>query len=47
MHEQSIREYQIGSRGVTLGQPLEQLQGILRGVPIIVGDVELLKREDA
>jgi circadian clock protein KaiC len=47
MHEQSIREYQIGSRGVTLGQPLEQLQGILRGVPMIVGDVELLKREDA
>ncbi|WP_343518285.1 ATPase domain-containing protein [Sphingomonas sp.] len=47
MHEHSIREYQIGGRGVTLGKPLDNLQGVLRGVPTIVGDVELLKREDA
>jgi circadian clock protein KaiC len=47
MHEHSIREYQIGGRGVTLGEPLTNLQGVLRGVPTIVGDVELLKREDA
>jgi circadian clock protein KaiC len=46
-HEDTIREYQIGSRGVTLGQPLTGFQGILRGVPELVGDVELLKREDA
>lgn len=46
-HEDTIREYQIGSRGVTLGQPLRGFQGILRGVPELVGDVELLKREDA
>lgn len=47
MHEHSIREYQIGGRGVTLGKPLDNLQGVLRGVPTIVGNVELLKREDA
>jgi circadian clock protein KaiC len=47
MHENSIREYQIGSRGVTLGAPLVNLQGVLRGVPKIVGDITLLRREDA
>lgn len=47
MHEHSIREYQIGGRGVTLGKPLDNLQGVLRGVPTIIGDIELLKREDA
>lgn len=47
MHEHSIREYQIGGRGITLGKPLENFQGVLRGVPVIVGDTQLLKREDA
>lgn len=47
IHEYTIREYQIGERGVTLGPPLEQFQGILRGVPMVVGDIDLLKREDA
>lgn len=46
-HEDSIREYQIGSRGITLGEPLAAFQGILRGVPELVGEVELLKPEDA
>jgi circadian clock protein KaiC len=46
-HEDTIREYQIGSRGLTLGQPLTGFQGILRGVPELIGDVVLLKREDA
>ena len=35
-HEDTIREYQIGGRGVTLGKPLENFQGVLRGVPVIV-----------
>jgi circadian clock protein KaiC len=46
-HENSIREYQIGGRGITLGAPLTGFQGILRGVPILVGDADLLRREDA
>jgi circadian clock protein KaiC len=37
-HEDTIREYQIGAGGVSLGPPLKQFQGILRGVPIIVGE---------
>jgi circadian clock protein KaiC len=36
-HEDTIREYQIGSRGVTLGPPLEGFQGVLSGVPTMVG----------
>jgi circadian clock protein KaiC len=36
-HERTIREYEIDSRGITLGAPLEQFQGVLRGVPSFVG----------
>lgn len=46
-HEYAIREYQIGGRGITLGKPLDNFQGVLRGVPSIVGNAELLRREDA
>jgi circadian clock protein KaiC len=43
-HEDTIREYRIDSRGLTLGEPLENFQGVLRGVPMIVGEEpELLK----
>jgi circadian clock protein KaiC len=36
-HEDTIREYRIGQSGFTLGEPLVQFQGILRGVPALVG----------
>ena len=28
----------IGRNGITLGEPLTQFQGVLRGVPSLVGD---------
>ncbi|MBP0438672.1 ATPase domain-containing protein [Tianweitania sediminis] len=37
-HEDTIREYRIGGSGLTLGQPLTEFQGILRGVPVFVGE---------
>jgi circadian clock protein KaiC len=37
-HEDTIREYSIGNAGLTLGEPLSGFQGILRGVPLFVGD---------
>lgn len=37
-HEDTIREYRIGDRGITLGDPLMGFQGVLRGVPELVGD---------
>jgi circadian clock protein KaiC len=36
-HEDTIREFRIGSNGLSLGIPLTEFQGILRGVPLFVG----------
>ena len=44
-HEDTIREYQIGHRGVTLGEPLSGFQGVLRGVPLLHGEQQLLRGE--
>jgi circadian clock protein KaiC len=41
-HERSIREYIIGSQGVTLGEPLVGFQGVLRGVPDLIDDTTKL-----
>jgi len=35
-HEDTIREYQISSKGIRLGEPLFGFQGVLRGVPELV-----------
>ena len=37
-HEDTIREYRIGAAGITLGRPLDNFQGVLRGVPQLIGD---------
>ncbi|HEX9946646.1 MAG TPA: ATPase domain-containing protein [Allosphingosinicella sp.] len=37
-HEDTIREFRIGASGITLGAPLENFQGVLRGVPELIGD---------
>jgi circadian clock protein KaiC len=36
-HEDTIREFKISSRGMTVGDPLKEFQGVLRGVPTYVG----------
>lgn len=41
-HEDTIREFRITDRGITVGAPLEQFQGVLRGVPTFVGSSETL-----
>ncbi len=35
-HEDTIREYRIGGNGITLGEPLSNFQGVLRGVPELI-----------
>src|SRR5439155_10019408 len=45
MHESSIREYRIDSRGLTIGEPLDGFQGILRGVSIYIGEGQPLLQE--
>src|SRR6201747_1197043 len=44
-HESTIREYRIDSRGLTIGEPLDGFQGILRGVPVYVGENRPLLQE--
>ena len=34
-HEDTIREYKIDDRGLTLGEPVSGFQGVLRGVPVL------------
>ena len=41
-HEDTIREYRIGKGGITLGPPLINFQGVLRGVPEMIGVEEAL-----
>ncbi|MFO1062002.1 MAG: ATPase domain-containing protein [Dongiaceae bacterium] len=41
-HEDTIREYRIDERGISLGEPLTGFQGVLRGVPVLVGETAAL-----
>lgn len=36
-HEDTIRDYRISNAGLSLGEPLAEFQGVLRGVPNYVG----------
>ena len=45
-HESTIREYRIGSRGMTIGEPLDAFQGVLRGVPTYLGASQPLLQDD-
>ena len=47
-HEDTIREYRIGSLGITIGEPLTNFQGVLGGVPTLIGKgPALIRVEDA
>jgi circadian clock protein KaiC len=41
-HEDTIREFMISGKGITLGEPLTAFQGVLRGVPSLIGDTAAL-----
>jgi circadian clock protein KaiC len=41
-HEDTIRELVIGRKGITVGEPLTGFQGVLRGVPTLVGSDDRL-----
>jgi circadian clock protein KaiC len=36
-HEDTIREYRITGQGLTIGPPLTNFQGVLRGIPALIG----------
>jgi circadian clock protein KaiC len=48
-HEKTIREFSLESgRGLRIGQPLKQFQGVLSGAPILYGGTEqMMERSDA
>src|SRR6201995_2219467 len=46
-HESTIREYRINDQGLTIGAPLNGFQGVLRGVPVYVGENNPLLDEPA
>jgi len=37
-HEETIRELRLGPGGISVGEPLENLRGILTGVPVVEGE---------
>ncbi len=41
-HERTIRELELTSSGLRIGEPLRNFQGVLTGVPQFVGNMELL-----
>jgi circadian clock protein KaiC len=45
-HEDTIREFKITNRGLTLGDPLIGFHGVLRGVPTYHGSGDPLLRKD-
>jgi circadian clock protein KaiC len=46
-HETTIREYKLSSQGLILGEPLDEFQGVLRGVPSYAGgSAPLLAAQD-
>jgi circadian clock protein KaiC len=44
-HERTLREFQIGEKGIRIGAPLKQFQGVLTGVPTFAGKASSLIRE--
>ena len=46
-HELTIRELSVSSKGIEIGPPLKEFQGILSGVPTFVGKSEDLSRNAA
>ena len=45
-HEDTIREYRISGEGLTLGDPLDGFQGVLRGTPTLVDSSKLMSTVD-
>jgi circadian clock protein KaiC len=43
-HELTIRELRVNERGVEIGEPLEDFQGVLTGVPTYLGSPQTLKK---
>jgi len=46
-HERTIREFEVGTKGIRVGAPLYEFQGVLTGVPTFSGAADsLIRRQD-
>jgi circadian clock protein KaiC len=45
-HEDTIREFTISNKGLKLGDPLSEFQGVLRGVPSLNANASLMNRNE-
>jgi len=44
-HERSIREFEVGKKGIRIGEPLTKFQGVLTGNPELSGELGTLIRD--
>jgi len=44
-HERSIREFEVGKKGIRIGEPLTKFQGVLTGNPEFSGELGTLIRD--
>ena len=45
-HERALREFFLLDGGIKVGEPLKDFRGILTGVPVFLGDLDLQKNEN-
>lgn len=45
-HERSIREFKFDRRGIRIGEPLRQFQGVLTGIPVFHGETDKMMPTD-
>ncbi|MGD0527838.1 MAG: ATPase domain-containing protein [Polyangiaceae bacterium] len=45
-HERTIREFSLGSGGITIGKPLRDFHGVLTGIPTYTGKAEVQARDE-
>lgn len=46
-HEQTIRELNVNEGGIEIGDPLEDFEGVLTGVPRFIGDLDNLRMKSS
>jgi circadian clock protein KaiC len=44
-HERTIREFKVSEKGIWIGEPLREFQGVLTGIPTFRHETEQTLRE--
>ena len=46
-HESTIRQFGMGTKGIVIGEPLSDFEGVLTGAPAYRGSTKLLESQPA